>query len=191
MARNQEDISLVLDKSLSVIDTSRVSIDRNRQTINEVTDDMTSLDCKLENITTALQLDLVELSQFTSLYVRVDLVIEELKRFSLKGLFLLEHFKVQLGFLSLSRLSTEIIDPFQLKIALNNIAMHLPPNLKLPCVPDKSLWTYNQSLGVSTFLHEDHMIVVIVLPLIQYDHQFEVYGVINLGVPYVNNTVIP
>ena len=141
MARNQEDISLVLDKSLSVIDTSRVSIDRNRQTINEVTDDMMSLDCKLENITTALQLDLVELSQFTSLYVRVDLVIEELKRFSLKGLFLLEHFKVQLGFLSLSRLSTEIIDPFQLKIALNNIAMHLPPNLKLPCVPDKSLWT--------------------------------------------------
>ncbi|MCG8034449.1 MAG: envelope fusion protein [Candidatus Thiodiazotropha taylori] len=189
LAKNQADITHVLEESLSVINASRISIDRNRQTINDIIDSLTDMDVKFANITEALQLNLIELSQFIRLYVQLDLVVEELKRFSLKGLFLLEHFKVQLGFLSLSRLSTEIIDPFQLTNILKGIAMRLPPTLKLPYDSDKGLWPYYKSLSVSTFLDDDRMIIVIILPLVQYDHQFEIYKVINLGMPLLNGSI--
>ena len=188
LAANQQDIAHVLEHSISMINASKLSIDRNRQTINDILDSLTDLDSKFTNITEKLQLDVLELSHFTQLYVQEDVVIEELKRFSLQGLFLLEHFKSQLGFLSLARLSTEIIDPFQLKLTLEGIAERLPPNLKLPYDTTKGLWAYYQSLKVSTFLEEDRMIVVINVPLIQYDHSFEVYRVTNLGLPLVNDT---
>ena len=188
LAANQQDIANVLEHSISMINASKLGIDRNRQTINDILDSLTDLDSKFTNITEKLQLDVLELSHFTQLYVLVDVIIEELKRFSLQGLFLLEHFKSQLGFLSLARLSTEIIDPFQLKSTLEGIAERLPPNLKFPYDSTKSLWAYYQSLKVSTFLEEDRMIVVINVPLIQYDHSFEVYRVTNLGLPLVNDT---
>ncbi|MCG8075993.1 MAG: hypothetical protein JAY75_07100, partial [Candidatus Thiodiazotropha taylori] len=136
LAKNQADITHVLEESLSVINASRISIDRNRQTINDIIDSLTDMDVKFANITEALQLNLIELSQFIRLYVQLDLVVEELKRFSFKGLFLLDHFKAQLGFFSLSRLSTEIIDPFQLTNILKGIAMRLSPTLKLPYDPE-------------------------------------------------------
>ncbi|MCG8046485.1 MAG: envelope fusion protein [Candidatus Thiodiazotropha endolucinida] len=189
LARNDQKIAHVLEDSLSMINASKLSIDRNRQTINDILDSLTDLDNKLSNITQKLQLDLLELSEFTKLYVQVDIVIEELKRFSFQGVFLLEHFKTQLGFLSLAKLSTEIIDPFQLKQILDGISSRLPPNLKLPYDPVTGLWQYYRSLQVSTFLDEDQMIATITVPLIQYDHSFEIYRVINLGLPLINSSI--
>lgn len=189
LAENEQKIAHVLEDSISMINASKLSIDRNRQTINDILDSLTDLDDKLSNITQKLTLDILELSEFTQLYVQVDAVIEEMKRFSLQALFLLEHFKSQLGFLSLARLSTEIIDPFELKQILDGIGQRLPPNLKLPYDPRVNLWKYYQSLQVSTLLDESRIVVIITLPLMQYDNSFEIYRVTNLGLPLVNGTI--
>ena len=51
LAANQQDIAHVLEHSISMINTSKLSIDRNRQTINDILDSLTDLDSKFTNIT--------------------------------------------------------------------------------------------------------------------------------------------
>ena len=189
LAKNQVDISHVLEESLSIINTSRISIDRNRQTINDILNSLTEMDRKMESITGALELQIHELSHFIQVYTQLDLVVEELKRFMLKGLFLIEHLKVQLSFMSLSKLSTSIVNPFELKRILNDIGSRLPPNLRLPSQTKDGLWAYYHSLELTTVLEKDRIIVIIVLPLLQYDNHFEIYKAINLPVPLINEAV--
>lgn len=189
LAKNQVDISHVLEESLSIINTSRISIDRNRQTINDILNSLTEMDRKMESITEALELQIHELSHFIQVYTQLDLVVEELKRFMLKGLFLIEHLKVQLSFMSLSKLSTSIVNPFEIKRILNDIGSRLPPNLRLPSQTKDGLWAYYHSLELTTVLEKDRIIVIIVLPLLQFDNHFEIYKAINLSVPLINEAV--
>lgn len=189
LAKNQADICHVIEESLTIINSSRISIDRNRQTINDILTSMTDMDNKFANITDALELGLTELSQFTQIYLQLDIVVEELKRFMLKGLFLVEHLKVKLSVMSLSRLSTSLVDPFELKQILNDIQHRFLPNLKLPSNPNDGLWTYYNSLKVTTFVEQDQIVVIILLPLMQYDHQFEIYEIKNLPIPLINDTI--
>ncbi|MEW8543129.1 MAG: hypothetical protein AB2693_06300, partial [Candidatus Thiodiazotropha sp.] len=189
LAKNQVDISHVLEESLSIINTSRLSIDRNRQTINDILNSLSDMDRKMETITGALELQIHELSHFVQVYTQLDLVVEELKRFMLKGLFLIEHLKVQLSFMSLSKLSTSIVNPFEFQRILADIGSKLPPNLRLPSKPKDGLWAYYHTLELTTVLEEDRIIVIIVLPLMQYDNHFEIYKAINLPVPLMNEAI--
>ena len=57
----------------------------------------------------------------------------------------MEHLKVQLSFMSLSKLSTSIVNPFEFKRILNDIGSRLPPNLRLPSQTKDGLWAYYHS----------------------------------------------
>ena len=93
LSENLQDIVHVLEHSLSMINAPKLSIDRNRQHIKDILDSLTDLDRTFTILTEKIQLDVLELSHFTQLYVQVDVVIEDLNCFLLQGLFLLEHFK--------------------------------------------------------------------------------------------------
>ena len=60
LAKNQVNISHALEESLSIINTSRLSTDRNRQTINDILNSLTERDRKMESITEALELQIHE-----------------------------------------------------------------------------------------------------------------------------------
>ena len=133
------------------------------------------MDRKIKNVTEALGKQIQEISYFIQLYSQLDLIVEELKRFVINGQFLVEHLRTQLSFMSFSRLSTSIVNPFEFKRVLEGISSRLPPNLRLPSDPKDGLWAYYHSLELTTILEENQIIIVTVLPLMQYDNHFEIY----------------
>ena len=101
--------------------------------------------------------------------------------------FLVEHLRTQLSFMSFSRLSTSKVNPFEFKRVLEGISSRLPPNLRLPSDQKDGLWAYYHSLELTTILEENQIIIVTVLPLMQYDNHFEIYKVINLPIPIMED----
>ena len=189
LAENQAELVHVVEKSLSIIKMSHLGEDRNRQSINDILTSLTDMDRKIKNVTEALGKQIQEISYFIQLYSQLDLIVEELKRFVINGQFLVEHLRTQLSFMSFSRLSTSIVNPFEFKRVLEGISSRLPPNLRLPSDPKDRLWAYYHSLELTTILEENQIIIVTVLPLMQYDNHFEIYKVINLPVPIMEDSL--
>ena len=79
LSENQQEISHVVQESLTIINTSRVRIAENRQTINELVSGLAQVDAELRTVTDEMQKKISELSTFVTAYSQVDVVISEIK----------------------------------------------------------------------------------------------------------------
>jgi len=95
------------------------------------------------------------------------------------AMFCLEDLKLQLNMLSLGHLSPSIITPKFLKSLLISIATQLPPALSLPLAPVPHQWQYYKFLTCTTMLHENQILVIISVPLLDRNGQFEIFQVHN------------
>ena len=118
------------------------------------------------------------------MYLQLDLVIEETKRTVSNAQMYMEHLQLQLNMLSLGHLSPLVITPKNLKHLLIDMSSKLSHHLTLPDDPDEGLWKYYQSLTCTTILDKGMFLVVVNLPLIDRDHKFEIYQIINSPLPY-------
>ena len=184
LANNQKDMLHVLEDSISILNTSRIQISENRQTINNLSISINSINERIENATKILQKEYIELEQFVQMYLQLDLVIEETKRTVSNAQMYMEHLQLQLNMLSLGHLSPSVITPKNLKHLLIDMSSKLPHHLTLPDDPDEGLWKYYQSLTCTTILDKSMFLVVVNLPLIDRDHKFEIYQIINSPLPY-------
>ena len=100
----------------------------------------------------------------------------------------LEHLDMQLNMLSLGHLSPSTIAPENLRLLLLEIRAHLPPYLKLPEDPNTKLLDYYRFLSCSTLMMNDRIIIVLSVPLLDFDGDYEVYKVYNLPVPSRNRS---
>ena len=75
----------VVEKSLSIIKMSRLGVDQNRQSINDILTSLMDMDRKIKNVTEALGKQIQEISYFIQLYSQLELIVEELKRFVING----------------------------------------------------------------------------------------------------------
>ena len=62
LAENQAKLVHVVEKSLSIIKMSRLGVDRNRQSINDILTSLTDMDRKIKNVTEALEKQIQEIS---------------------------------------------------------------------------------------------------------------------------------
>ena len=92
------------------------------------------------------------LEQFTQLYLRLDLVVEEMKlTLRIMG-FYLQHLHMELNMLSLSRLSPSTIVPPDLISLLQQIKTQLLASLKLPLDPVTDIWHFYKILTCEAVL---------------------------------------
>ena len=174
----------VLEDSISILNTSRIQISENRQTINNLSRSINRINERIDDTTKMLQTEIIELEQFVQMYLQLDLVIEETKRTVSNAQKYMEHLQLQLNMLSLGHLSPSVITPKSLKNLLIEMRSKLPHHLTLPDDPERQLWKYYQSLTCTTILDKGMFLVVVNLPLIDRDHKFEIYQVINSPFPY-------
>ncbi len=189
LEKNQIDISHIIDENMSILNVSRVQISENRQVINDLVQDVKLVDNKIQNVTRALERQITKLEHFIQLYLQLDLIVEELKQTTNKGMQYLQHLETQLNMLSLGHLSPSTITPNNLRKLLLDIKVRLPQYLKLPADPDNDLWDFYKFLTCTTALSQDKILVVISLPLLDFDSNYQIYKAHNFPLPVYDKNI--
>lgn len=190
LSRDQQRISHVVQKSLTIIQQNRGLITENRQSINHLITDLSLLRARLDNVTELIDRRVSELEHFYTMYFQVDLALEEIKLIVMELRSSLNHFFVKLKILALGRLSPSVIAPRDLKELLLDIRGKLPPTVKLPNNPDIDLWIFYKYLECTTIVEDDHLLVIVHIPLLDGYSTFDVYQTFNLPVPIVTSSSV-
>ena len=93
--------------------------------------------------------------------------------------------------LSLGHLSPSVIAPSELKKLLIGIEDKLGAQFKLPFNPRQDIWTFYKTLTCTTVIHDDKLIVVIAIPLLDSIGTFEILKVHNIPIPRNQTSTSP
>ncbi|ESP03278.1 hypothetical protein LOTGIDRAFT_171625 [Lottia gigantea] len=121
LANNQQAIQHVVAESLSILNVSRLHISENRQQVNLLSDSLRNLDIKIKNVVRQFKKKLVSLEGFLHLYLRMKLVLDDLKDMYLRAQMYASEIKLQLNMLSLGHLSPSVLIPGSLRRLLIEI----------------------------------------------------------------------
>ena len=94
------------------------------------------------------------------------------------------HLQLQLNMLSIGKLSPSIISPLKLRDLLIDVQTRIAAPLRLPGDPKADLWHFYKTLTCTTIVEEDKILVVVPVPLLDSNDDFEVYRVHNLPIPF-------
>ena len=189
LAKNQIEMSHVVEESLSILNTSRVQISENRQSINELSISINNIQERIYDVSQILEKQVVKLEEFVQLYLQLDLIIEAAKRTVNDTQMYREYLQFQLNILSLGPLSPSVITAKSLKRLLLEMKSKLPHHLTLPNGPDRKLWKYYQSFTCTTILDRGMFLVVVLVPLLDRDNKFEIFNVINSQLPFYDSNL--
>jgi len=183
LARTQNEVIHIVEQSLSILNASRLEIKENRQSIIELTDAIQTLDTKVDEIKDALGQEIFETRYFLDLYLRFNLLTDEIKEMLQGALFYMENLKTQINLLSLGTVAPSLIMPRNLRALLLDIKAHLPRQLSLMGDPSKDIWVFYRHLTSDAVLTENQIVVLMTIPLIQINNMYEVWSATSLPVP--------
>jgi hypothetical protein len=183
LAENQRTIQHVMEDSLTILNTTRVEVSENRETINVLLKDVQLFENEVRKLFHTVSNKINEIEFFLSTYFRMNLVIDETRQFIQKLVSSVEYLNLKLNMLSLGHLSPSTITPVNLRTLLQDIQIQIFPNLKLPADPVKDLWKFYQLLQCTTIWEDDKIIVLVPVPLLEVNNVLEVFEVINLPLP--------
>lgn len=92
-----------------------------------------------------------------------------------------QHVRPQLEMLSLGHLTPSIVTPGQLKELLLKIQTKLSQHLTAD--PTKELWKCYKALHYAILIEDNKMLVLMVIPLLDTENDFEIYQIIKLSIP--------
>ena len=184
LRNNQVKLAHVVQESLSLINVSRARIAGDRQTLNLIVSDMGALNDQIVNVTQRLDNRIFQLETLLPMYLQLDSMVEEIKQSLQKALIYVEHLQLQLNMLSIGKLSPSIISPLKLRDLLVDIQTRISAPLRLPGDPKADLWHFYKTLTCTTIVEEDEILVVVPVPLLDSNDDFDVYRVHNLPIPF-------
>lgn len=164
LASNQQEISHVLEKSLSLLNMTRVQVAENRRTINEVIDSVGEIDNELRAIRKQLSQAIYELQQFVHIFAKLDLMIEKFKTAIQRSTYYFLQLQVQINALSMQKLTPDTIEPKELRKVLQDIETQLPKAYGLPANPETELWSFYKLLTCNTMMVNNSIIIVVTIP---------------------------
>ena len=176
LEQNEENLGDELMRQLELIDKSNIQITQNRAVINTLNRELIQLNNSLNSVSKGLkELEFSKDFILAMLQVRncLDMMqdgIENLKQ---------DLTKIHEYMMSLTthKVSPNLIPPTDIRNILNDISKKLitNPKLSLPIHKDADIWSYYQFLKIDAFVHNYMLIVVLVLPLIDKDLEFDLY----------------
>lgn len=178
---NQNMLGDELMRQLEMISDNNLQISKNRDVLNTLNRELLQMNRSLSTI--ALDVQALEFSKNFILAIlqvrnRLDTVRDGLD--SLRA----DIKKIQQYMTSLAthKVTPNLISPFDLRNILNDVSNRLQanPKLMLPVSEEADIWSYYQFMRVEAFVQQDMLIVVLVLPLIDKDLQFDLFRAYNL-----------
>jgi hypothetical protein len=180
LAKNQRQLTHVVNESLSVIRLSHEQIIENRKSINSVIESLYEFD----NLTRAVAQEVKNTHTSLQLYIKFDRVLSEAHELVGKVREYLQNLKLQLNMLALCHLSSSVISQGEFRNELTGIESALTRQFRLPADPSQNLWAFYKTLACTTVLHDD----TISVPLLDVQAEFELYKIDNLAVFLTNET---
>ena len=116
-------------------------------------------------------------------HVAMNSIIAGLSCLVTEARFYIEHLQMQLNMLTLGHWSPSVISPKNVRSLLIGIASKLPPGILLPSDPTTELWNYYKMLICHTLLDTNRICVVMSIPLLDYDSNFQIFKPFNLPIP--------
>ena len=187
LQRNQKSVIHVLEKSMSILNTSRIQISENRDKINQAILTIANLDQRVSKITNMIGKEITSLEIFIETYLRMDHAVKEINEQISIIKDSIHELGEKLNSLALGRLTPNVIMPRSLQAILVQIQSKLDPKRGLPEDPIKSLWTFYEFLTAKTVITEKRILVFISIPILMYSKEFEIYQAVNLPLPLCNN----
>ena len=169
---NQQNIIHVLEDSITILNTSRIEIVENIHSINDILSTLSDINNKTNNVTEELSDQIAEVESFLQMYLKLDLIVEELKQTMQNALVLLENLKLQVSMLSTEMLSPLVISPINLQATLKDIASKLPRAFRLPDNIERSLWKYYTYLRCATIVTNNQILIVVSIPILDFSSKF-------------------
>ena len=188
ISANQEILSHVVEDAISVLNVNREATIENRNTIQSDITAIDNLDDKVSYAVNEIDEKILKVDNFMQIYLQLDFMVQELREIVLKGSILYDFLQIQLNALSLSHLTPSVIQPFRLAEILRDIT-NLPPLLKLPFNVENNIWQYYQSTSCSGLVDDDHIVVILKLPILHEYEKFEIYKIMSIPLPMVNSSL--
>ena len=159
-------------RQLEMIDNSNMQISQNRAVINMLSRDLIQLN-SMNSVSGGLEFSknfLLAMLQLRNKLATMCDGIETLKE-DLKRIY------EYMTSLTTDKVTPNLIPPTDLTDILEDVKTRLVANPKLALPVDKNanIWSYYQFLKTDSFVHHDMLIVVLILPLIDKDLQFDLF----------------
>ena len=178
---NQVNQAQVLDDIVTITNVSRSLINENRLLIDGMVETVITLNTTLKEIEKDLFL-LLTTRKF--LIAHAETLIHT-HRLNNAVHDLVDEIKVVEQYMTMfssGELNPNLIPPEMLIKELTNIQKQLPPSIKLPEDPTQNIWHYYNFLSVSHVTHDNKIIILIKVPLIDHDSSLDLYKVYNLPI---------
>ena len=163
-------------RQLEMIDNSNVQISHKRAVINMLIRDLIQLNNSMNSVSEGIAdlefsknfiLAMLQLkNRLMTMCDGVETLKEDLKRIYEYMMSLTTH-----------KVTPNLIPPTDLRDILEDVKARLVANPKLALPVDKNanIWSYYQFLKIDSLVHHDMLIVVLILPLIDKDLQFDLF----------------
>ena len=178
---NQVNQTQVLNDIVTITNVSRSLINENRLLINGMIQTIITLNSTLKEI----QHDLFLLLTTRKFLLAHAETLVHSHRLNIAVNDLVDDVKIVEQYMTMfssGELNPNLISPEMLTKELVNIQKQLPPSLKLPEDPTQNIWHYYNFLSVSHTTHDNKIIVLIKLPLIDHDSSLDLYRIYNLPI---------
>ena len=178
---NQIDQTQILDEIVTITNISRGLINENRLKIDMIIDTILSINETILNIKTHIQTlftarrFLLLHSEFMKHHTRIRYLMKQMQ-------YDMTLIREYLNIHSTGRLNPNNIDPIHLRQELNKINKQLPTHLSLPENPRTNIWHYCKFLTVTPISHDNKMILMLKIPLIDLDSSMTLYKIYNLPI---------
>ena len=183
LSNNQETLTHVLNESLSLVNTSRNEIGENRKKLNEAIGTINQLNRDLKRIQANSNTRVLELEHIVRIHLQSLTVLNRIKSNVAAMFRQFRVLQIHFNMLSLGRLSPVVVKPNTLLYILKEIRNNLAPPLMLVKKPETNLWYYYRTLQASTVIHEQKLIVIIDIPLVNTNSRLELFQIHNLPFP--------
>ena len=183
LSNNQETLTHVLNESLSLMNISRNEIRENREKLNQAIGTINQLNRDLKRIQVNSNTRILELEHIVRIHIQSRTVLNRVKSNVAAMFRQFRILQIHFNMLSLGRLSPIVMKPNTLLYILKEIRNNLTPPFMLMKKPESNLWYYYRTLQASTVIHENKLIVIIDIPLVNTNSRLELFQIHNLPFP--------
>ena len=179
----------IMRDSLSIVNATKIKTIQLTHAVNHINVAMSFMYKSLDNVTSMTYTELKKHEFFQHIWNQMDVHIMNLQR----GLDLLDQeidlLEQKIADVISFKVTPTLISPRQLKLLLIEVGSTLD-KVKLPYEVHTELMQYYKYLSSSMFTTEKGLGIVISIPLISPHSYVDIYQIVNLPVPYINDSLL-
>ena len=183
---NQQKLTHIISKSLTIINQTRDEVVLNRNRVNKLLDAVSNIYKQLDIFRRYIK-EAYAFRQFVFFHMQLNSLISNARELIIETIAHFNELQLQINMLATGQLSPSCVMPEQLLQILTSIQTRLPRSLQMPADPSLNLWSYYRLINTQTAYDSGKIYIILNIPLINFVEQYEIYKVYSLPVVDIDN----